>query len=122
MKVKRNPKVIKITEDQYNRIKTLLKNINDNYYCMRNAVSDDDDGSMIKYWEQETGIELNGMTYICPHCRKPMRRDQLDGAHVVFYNRTSGLQYITPLCQEFNRSRDKKTIFYVPKNLVIPAP
>lgn len=119
---RRKPKVIRITEDQYNRIKAHLKYIKDNYYCVKNAVSDDEGCDMIKYWEEKTGIDLNGITYICPHCQKPMRRDQLDGSHVVIDKCEKGPQYIIPLCQAFNRSRDKYTTFYVPKELLVPAP
>ena len=103
-------------------LKKLVESLKEKYFMMTNAASDDSDGSMIKYWEEQTGIDLNGITYTCPHCHKPMKREQLDGSHVVKYGRSNGPQYITPLCQEFNRSRDKKTWFFVPKQLVVPAP
>ena len=119
---KRKQKTITITKEQYERIKAHIKHIGDTYYWMKNAASEDNDGSMIKYWEEKTGIDLNSITYTCPHCKKPMRRDQLDGSHVVKCDQPNGRQFITPLCQSFNRSKDKDTTFFVPKHLVIPAP
>lgn len=111
-------KTIKITEEQMGSILENLKN----YWLMKNASpSEEDDGSMISYWEQQTGKDLSECTFECPKCRKEFGRKELDGAHVVIASNGNHPQYITPLCQHCNRERDDKP-FLVLKENVIPAP
>lgn len=101
-----------------------LKNKQKTNYWMQNASpSEEDDGSMIAYWEEETKNVLGGKTFKCPKCGKYFKREDLDGAHVVMFNFKSENhpQFITPLCKTCNRSHDDKP-FWVPKKNVIPAP
>ena len=111
-------KTIKITEQQMKKISDILKD----FYIMKNASpSEEDDGSMIAYWENQTGRSLQGTTFKCPKCNQYFKREELDGSHVVMSLGGNHPQYITPLCQHCNRERDDET-FYVAKIDVVPAP
>ena len=104
---------------------TSLENIikiSRSHYWMKNASpSDDDEGSMIEYWEQAIGQSLERRMFCCPKCGKMYSRNMLDGAHVVKLISRNRQQFITPLCQSCNRSKDDSP-FWVPKQNVVPAP
>lgn len=93
------------------------------HYLMKNASpSEKDDGSMIKYWEDKTGLDLQEKMWQCPKCGHWFNRAHLDGSHVVIlFSTKNHPQYITPLCHNCNRSRDNKT-FWVIKKYVVSAP
>ena len=95
-----------------------------NHDLMRNASpSKEDDGSMIAHWEQVTGIKLKlqGKVFLCPKCEKWFSRKDLDGSHVVMADGGNRPQYITPLCQHCNRTRDDES-FWVLKRHVVNTP
>ena len=99
-----------------------LIELSSTHYHVRNASpSEEDDGSMIKYWEETTGISLDRRNWQCPKCGQWFNRSMLDGAHVVLSLLNNHPQYITPLCQSCNREKDKKT-FWILKDYVVPAP
>ena len=80
-------KTIKITEQQMKKLSDILKD----FYIMKNASpSEEDDGSMIAYWENQTGRSLQGTTFKCPKCNQYFKRDDVGGAQdLAFLNNRS---------------------------------
>ena len=79
------------------------------------------EGCMIAHWEQKTRINLQNREWACPKCGGRFSREDLDGAHVVPFNRNNTPQFITPLCQTCNREKDKQP-FLVENAFLVPAP
>lgn len=113
------PKNQPITKGKFEGV---IKNTLEEFVEVQNASpSEEADGSMIEYWEEETGINLKDETWECPMCGEQFEREDLDGAHVVYINDIDEDQFITPLCNECNRGRSDEP-FWVKKEFLVPAP
>jgi hypothetical protein len=62
----------------------------------------DESDTMISYWEKNKKSEckLNLDSFTCPCCGKEVKRDYIDGAHVLLVGKNG--QYITPTCKDCN--------------------
>ena len=77
-------------------------------------------GSSLAYWEKEMNLQIT--YWKCPHCNTFFKRSELEGGHVVLMNQQEGEQWITPICKEFNESKDCATPFFVEKKYLVVAP
>lgn len=68
----------------------------------RHSKENNESDSMITYWEKNKKKEckLNLDDFTCPCCGKAVKRDYIDGAHVLLVGKSG--QYITPTCKDCN--------------------
>lgn len=92
------------------------------HHALHSKENDESD-SMISYWDKNKKKEckLNLDSFTCPCCGKTVKRDFIDGAHVLLVGKSG--QYITPTCKDCNEYKLVTDRYFKMKEVdLVPAP